>query len=153
MKLIWREPLVFFFAIITVATAAGFQGRPATISDQQVLIQLERNWNAALQRRDVTFIGRVLADEYLVTTAEGQRGTRAQELALAAVFDQQIDSSTLDEFVVKVYGNTAVVWYTERLTGPKQGRRVELTTRYTDVFVRRAGRWQCVASQGTKVGS
>jgi ketosteroid isomerase-like protein len=153
MKLIWREPLVVFFAIITVATAAGFQSRPATIPDQQVLIQLERDWNAALQRRDVTFLGRVLADEYLVTTAEGQRGTRAQELVLAAAFDQQIDSSTLDEFVVKVYGNTAVVWYTERLTGPKQGRRVELTTRYTDVFVRRAGRWQCVASQGTKVAS
>jgi ketosteroid isomerase-like protein len=116
-----------------------------------MLIQLERDWDAALRRKDVHFIENIMADEYVVTTAEGKRGTKAQELALAAEFNQQIDSATLNEFTVKLYGDTAVVWFTQHLVGPSKGRRLELTYRYTDVFVWRAGRWQCVASQGTKV--
>ena len=55
----------------------------------------------------------------------------------------------LDEFIVKVFGDTAVVWFTQHLVGPKDGRRLELTFRYLDVFVQRDGRWQCVAEQIT----
>jgi ketosteroid isomerase-like protein len=146
----WREPLFCALATACVVTASGSQRRPAP-SDQQMLIQLERDWDAALRRKDVHFIENIMADEYVVTTAEGKRGTKAQELALAAEFNQQIDSTTLNEFTVKLYGDTAVVWFTQHLVGPSKGRRLELTYRYTDVFVWRAGRWQCVASQGTKV--
>jgi hypothetical protein len=37
------------------------------------------------------------------------------------------------------------------MVGPSKGQRLELTYRYIDVFVMRDGRWQCVASQSTKV--
>ena len=57
----------------------------------------------------------------------------------------------LDEFVVKVYGDTAVVLFTQKLTGPSKGQSLTLTFRYIDVFVMRDGRWQCVASQSTRV--
>jgi ketosteroid isomerase-like protein len=120
-------------------------------SDQDILIQLERDWDDAFHRRDVRFIETVLADEFMVTYADGSRADRTKELALAAAFNQQIDSRTLDEFAVKVYGDTAVVWFTQHLIGPSQGRPLALTFRYVDMFVMRAGRWQCVASQSTKV--
>jgi ketosteroid isomerase-like protein len=86
-----------------------------------------------------------------VTYDDGSRGDKSKELRLATEFDQQIDSSMLDEFIVKEYGDTAVVWFTQHLVGPSKGRSVSLTFRYVDVFVMRAGRWQCVASQSTKV--
>jgi ketosteroid isomerase-like protein len=150
MHVTLREALLCALALCAVVTSAGAQN-PSTQSDEQALIQLERDWNAALHRKDVSFIANVLADEFVVTTSSGERATRAQELALVAEFDQQIDSVKLDEFTVKVYDNTAVVWFTEHLVGRRQGAQVEVTFRYTDVFVRRAGRWQCVASQGTRV--
>jgi ketosteroid isomerase-like protein len=152
MHLTWREPFLCALAFAMMAPPFAPESRAAQ-SEPQKLIELEREWNAALHRRDVGFIGKVLAEEFVVITADGQRGTRAQELALAAEFNQQIDSTTLDEFTVKIYGNTAIVWFTEHLVGPKQGRPTAVTYRYTDVFVRRAGRWQCVASQGTRVAS
>jgi ketosteroid isomerase-like protein len=120
-------------------------------SDQEVLTELEKNWDAAVRRRDVGFLQQVLADEFMVTYAEGVRADKAKELTVAAEFNQQVDSSTLDEFVVKVYGDTAVVWFTQHLVGPKEGKTLELTFRYTDVWVQRDGRWQCVASHATKV--
>ena len=131
-------------------TASGSQDQPVR-SDQQILIQLERDWDAAFLRKDVDFIENVLADEFVATYPDGSRGDKAKELMLAAEFDQQIDSSTLDEFTVKIYGDTAVVWFTRHLVGPSQGRRLEVTYRYVDVFVLRTDRWQCVATQSTKV--
>jgi len=34
-------------------------------SDQEILIQLERDWDEAFHNRDVAFIDRLLADEFL----------------------------------------------------------------------------------------
>jgi ketosteroid isomerase-like protein len=146
----WREPLLCVLAATGALTASGFQDRPVR-SDQQILIQLEKDWDAAFLRKDVPFIENVLADEFIATYGDGSRGDKAKELMLAAEFNQQIDSSTLDEFTVKIYGDTAVVWFTRHLVGPSQGRRLEVTYRYIDVFVWRTSRWQCVASQSAKV--
>jgi ketosteroid isomerase-like protein len=140
----------FMFAVACAAPAFGAQNRPVQ-SDQQTLIQLERDWDAAFLRRDVTFIASVLADDVVVTYDDGKRGDKAKELAAAAAFNQQVDSSTLDEFIVKVNGNTAVVWFTRHLVGPSQGRRREVTFRYLDVFVWRSDRWQCIATQSARV--
>jgi ketosteroid isomerase-like protein len=55
-----------------------------------------------------------------------------------------------DDVKVRVYGDTAVVMGRGRRSGMFKGapfKDREIT--YTDVFVRRNGRWQCVASQGT----
>jgi ketosteroid isomerase-like protein len=145
-----RATLLVLAFLVPAATASGGQSAPVR-SDQQILITLERDWDAAFHRKDVAFIDKVLADEFVSTYGDGSRGDRAKELKLAAEFNQQVDSSTLDEFVVKVYGDTAVVWFTQRLVGPSKGQQLSLTFRYVDVFVMRDGRWQCVASQSTKV--
>jgi hypothetical protein len=87
----WREPLACVLAAALTVTSAIAQDFPP-LSDQQILIQIERDWDAA-----------------------------------------------------------AVVWFSRHLTGPSKGRQLELTYRYVDVFVFRDGRWQCVASQSTKV--
>jgi ketosteroid isomerase-like protein len=121
------------------------------LSDQQVLIQLERDWDAAFLRNDVAVIESILADEFVATYDDGSRGDKARELTLAADFNQSIESSSLEDFTVKVYGDTAVVRFTRRLAGPSKGRRLEVSYQYLDVFVWRDDRWQCVASQSTKI--
>jgi len=148
----WRHTLVGLLAILSAAAATGAQTRTVK-SDQQILIQLEQDWDAAFRRKDIPFIETVLADEFVATYSDGSRGDRAKELALAAEFNLQIDSSTLDEFIVKIYGDTAVVWMSQHLVGPSQGSQLKVTFHYVDVFVMRAGRWQCVASQSTRVSA
>ena len=76
---------------------------------------------------------------------------RTIELDLAKTANENIESSTMDEFIVKEFGNTAVVWFTLHLVGPVKGQRVQNDYRFTDVFVLRDGRWQCVSSQSTKI--
>ena len=148
MKSWWSA--VFAFATL-IAAPAGAAGQAPVRSDQEILVQLERDWVAALQRNDVTFVETVLAEEFVATYGDGSRGDRAHELKLVADFNRQVDEWTVDEFMVKVYRDTAVVWFTQRMVGPVQGKRTEIVTRYMDVFVMRDGRWQCVGSQSTRV--
>ena len=145
----WQRTLACVLVVWAVGSS-GAASQPVR-SDQEILIQLERDWNRAFLGKDLGFIERVVADEFVVTYADGDRGDKAKELALAAAFNQQVDSALLDEFIVKIYGDTAVVWFSEHLTGPRQGQPVTITFRYMDVFVLRDGRWQCVASQSTRV--
>ena len=119
--------------------------------EEQELVQLERAWDAAFVAKDIRFIERVLADEFVATYGDGTRGDKAAELAQTLDFDQQVNSSVLDSFRVRIYGDTALVWFSRHMTGPKSGKVVSVSYRFVDVFVKRAGRWQCVSSQSTKV--
>jgi ketosteroid isomerase-like protein len=123
----------------------------AATPEEQELIQLERTWDAAFVAKDMRFIERVLADEFVATYGDGTRGDKAAEMTQTLDFDQRVDSSVLDSFRVRIYGETAVVWFSRHMTGPKAGKITSVTYRFVDVFVKRAGRWQCVSSQSTKV--
>ena len=144
-----RVPLLVA-AMVAVASGAGAQ---RVKSDQDTLIELEQKWDAAFRNRDATFIETLLDDEFVATYDDGTRADKAKELSLARDFNQQIDSSRQDEFIVKVYGNTAVVWFTLHLVGPVQGKPTPISFRYVDVWVNRDGVWKCVATQSTRVVS
>ena len=123
----------------------------AAQTPEQELIDLERAWDAAFVARDVRFIERVIADDFVVIYGDGRLGDKAAELAETIDFDQQVDSSVLDSFRVRIYGETAIVSFSRHMTGPKNGKTTSVSYRFTDVFVKRAGRWQCVSSQSTRV--
>jgi ketosteroid isomerase-like protein len=124
---------------------------PPVRSEQQILIELERGWNAAFYAKDIAFIEGVLADEFTATYDDGSRGDRARELTLSTEFNQQVQSAVQDGFTVRIFDDTAVVWFTLRLVGIRQGERAEVAFSYTDVWVRRDGRWQCVSTHSTRL--
>ena len=136
---------------LVLFTIAGVSAQRPVLSTQQILEQLERDWVGALQRNDAAFVDTVLAPEFVATYGDGSRGDRVRELQLVKDFNQQVDKWTVDEFTVKVFRDTAVVWFTQRMVGPIQGKPTEIVTRYMDVFVNRDGKWLCVGSQSTKV--
>jgi ketosteroid isomerase-like protein len=150
-------------AAVALATTPAWAGQefkngqaapPSELTpEEQELVKLERDWDAAFVAKDVRFIERVLAEEFVATYGDGTRGDKAAELAQTLDFDQRVDSSVLDGFRVRIYGETAVVWFSRHMTGPKSGKIISVTYRFVDVFVKRAGRWQCVSSQSTRVGA
>lgn len=147
-----RQAAGVLVALLVAATAPAAQQRRAPVrSDQQILIQMETDWDGAFERRDAKLIESFLADEFIATYSDGKRGNKATELKLATENNQQVDERELADFTVKVYGQMAVVWFTQTLTGPVQGKATTINFRYTDVWVLRDGRWQCVSSQSTRV--
>ena len=135
---------------VVTAVPALLAAQPVK-SDQEVLIELEKAWNQAFYNKDLKFIESILADEFISTYEDGTRADKKKELALSAAFDQAVESAIQDEFTVRIFGDTAVVWFTLHLVGIKQGQRAELTLSYTDVWVLRDGNWRCVSAHSTRV--
>jgi len=145
----WHWSVGFVLAIL-FAIPRTAESQPVK-SVQEIIVELEKSWNEAFYRKDVKFIERLLADEFVATYEDGSRADKKKELALAETFDQQVVSAIQDNFTVKVFGETAVVWFTLRLVGIKQGQKAELTLSYTDVWVLRDGSWRCVSAHSTRV--
>ena len=145
-----RRPLSWMLAAACLAVAAPADSQPDR-STRETLIELERSWNDAVYTGDVDVIEGLLADEFRGTYDDGSRGDKARELELVANFNQAVISAVQDDFRVAIYGDTAVVWFTLHLVGLRQGQEAELTLRYTDVWIRRDGRWQCVSAHSTRV--
>ena len=144
----------FASAVIVMTVLAGAVSATAQGSDRknaQSLIQLERSWNEAFYRKDLKFIESILADEFMSTYEDGSRADKKKELALTEAFDQAVQSAVQDDFRIRVFGETAVVWFTLHLVGLKQGKPSELTLSYTDVWVLRDGNWRCVSAHSTRV--
>ena len=92
---------------------------------------------------------RLLADDWSVIDAAGRVLSKAEMLEEAFSGDREITSGQIDEISVRPFGDMAVVTGRTRIAGRFGGADVKLTLRFTDVFARRGGDWQVVASQAT----
>ncbi len=112
---------------------------------------LEQAWADAVQHQDAGKIDRLQAAEYLFTDPAGQVWTKSRELDTIKSGDLAIDSFELSEMKVRLYDSTAVVTLRMVWHGQFRGSDISGPQRMTDVFVKRDGRWQCVASQATRI--
>ena len=116
------------------------------------LMEIERQIGIANVNHDRNFFERIEADEFTFTDSNGSTTNKKEDLASMDKTSQSLLSSyTPDDMNVHVYGNCAVV--TGRITTRGSVREVEFArqSRFTDVFVRRAGRWQLVAGHSSRI--
>jgi ketosteroid isomerase-like protein len=151
-----KRTLAFLLAVLSTSTLLHGQtnkpAAPSPASEAQTAIQkLERDWAEAVKRRDADKIGRLQADEFVFTGPGGEVWQKARVLETIKAGDLEIDSFEMSDSQVRVYGDTAVILFRVDWTGRFRGMDISGPQRMTDVWVKRAGRWQCVASQSTRV--
>jgi ketosteroid isomerase-like protein len=129
----------------TVSWAARATGQ------EQELIGVENAWKQAVVQRDAQALHRLYADEYTSTDREGQVWAKTEDIQIDTAGNFRLESFKLDDLNVHLYGNVAVVTGRNRGRGTLLGRPASSETRFTDVFVRRDGRWQCVTSHSTDI--
>ena len=127
--------------------------KAADVGVEQTLMKLERDTLAALLKKDSAAFGRIFSDDAVLITPDGSPQTKAQLLADLKSGDLAIATSDISDMKVRAFGDTAVVTYVTIDKGTYKGQDISGRYRWTDVFVRRAGSWQIVAGQGTRIES
>jgi uncharacterized protein (TIGR02246 family) len=138
--------LVSAVILVVLATQASEEDPVRHLTELQQ--QLARAWVAG----DRAAIERIIAPEWTVTGPDGQISTRAD--ILREVFEtrtHRISSLTIDDVRVRVFGDAAVVTGRTRGRGESGNTPYDVEIRFTDMFVRRDGRWQAVASHASVV--
>ena len=138
--------LVVLFSIVFVVAQVSVQPKPG--GAEQELIRLEKGWTDAMVRRDIAYFESNLAEEFF---EDGILMTRTEYIAALKSGEFVAQSAVLDDIKVRVYGDAAVTCGRTTLKGQYKGEDVSGCYRWTDTWIMRAGRWQCVAGHGSKV--
>jgi uncharacterized protein (TIGR02246 family) len=123
---------------------------PVMASDADAVRAVLKTWLDALASNDLAAVERIIADDYVITAGvEGKVMNKQQDLAPLHSGRVKFESAEATDVNVRVFGNTAVV------TGIGVFKVIGVPTtfreRFTDVYVKRKGRWQPVSSHTTPV--
>ena len=92
-----------------------------------------------------------MTDDYIVTDADSNVSTKAQEIAFIRSGEFVVTSCVHHEMKVRVYGDTAVVTGRSTVKETYRGKDFIGQYRWTDTWIKRAGRWQCAAEHVSKI--
>jgi len=141
----------FSIGLVVLVFEIAMLAQTQTESVEQELIKLENEWADAVVKKDVAFLDRILADDYLATDPEGNGYTKAQEIASMKSEVYLVTSCVHHEMKVRVYGNAAVVTGRSTLNETYKGKDYSIQSRWTDTWVKLNGRWQCVAEHSSEI--
>lgn len=120
---------------------------------EETIQKLEQEWGDALVKRDQAVIDRIAADDWLLTDPEGKLVEKAKSDADLKSGAITFESFHLDELKVRVFGETAIAYGLETEKSKYQGKDTSGQYRFTDVFIKRNGRWQAISTHLTRVAS
>jgi len=145
--------LVVAATALALGQTGGNEGKTkdkATVTVEQALMQMERDWTEANLKKDVATLDKIIADDYVVNGPAGV-STKVQLLADIKSGDYKFDSMTMGDMKVRVFGETAIVTGSDDEKSSYKGKDTSGHYTWTDVFVKRQGRWQAVATQATLI--
>ena len=136
--------------LLPLVPAVNWSQNPlASAGDEVVIRQLERDWESALVKNDQTTINRIVAEDCVFVSSTGELMTKAQADADRA--NSTLQFSTTPQMSVRVLGDAAVVVGMNVETSQYVGMNTSGQYRWTDVFVKRNGKWQVVSAQSTRI--
>ena len=146
--------IVFAVSLVVLVFGVAVLAQTQTESAEQELIKLENEWGEAIVKRDAASIDmlrdRLMADEF-VMMYDGSVFTKAQYFEYAKSIKEEILSFVMDEWDVRIYGDAAVVMARGTMKTRLAGKETTNQWRFTDTWVKRAGRWQCVAGHNSTI--
>jgi ketosteroid isomerase-like protein len=142
---------VVWLIFLIAATASGQTSKRAQSAAKRVegeLRALEDARRLAIKNGDEKTLNAIYADDFSAITGAGTVIDKQQLMAVFRRNDASI-SFTTDEISVRYFGSTAV--FTGRLTGRTGAGEIVSMSRFSHLFVKRHGKWQCVAGQSTPI--
>ena len=123
------------------------------------VLKVEREWFKAGETHDVEAMRRIVADDAILVYPDGSTGTKADEVRIAEskaitvegweMLDPKVTVMSADSAFIT--GRSVIKKGTYKVPNRKTPIDISGEYRFLDVYARRNGTWQVVASQATNV--
>jgi hypothetical protein len=143
--------------IVLLSCNQNNENKTSDESIKKELLSLERKWLEAEFALDTTYLSTLLDSSFIAISADHISGKpedlngmydNINKMRKDSIF---LDSLKLEDAVVNIYGNAAVVTFIVHTYKKDKGNPVEKRTRFYDVWINRNGNWKAVSSQGTLI--
>ena len=119
--------------------------------DKSMILALESAWNQAEIHHDTNAAAALMADTFISVDHHGKLLNRSQYLADLKDPSYNPEEISNSETSVYLYGDTAIVSSAYRTKGMDNGKPFSHHGRFTDTWIRRNGKWQCIADHETLI--
>lgn len=136
------------FLVLVLALPAFGQS-----ADEKTLLKLENDWVTAFQTQNAKLLDGILAPDYTATGSSGMTHAKTDEMKDVADPKYKKMTAKLSDMKVRLIGDVGIVFGLNTVTMPASGKDKAKTEtyRFTDVFAKKNGKWQCVASHASIV--
>lgn len=118
------------------------------LTDEQQIVQLFEDGDRALMSADVAELQRIYAEDYVQYDESGNRSTRPDLIRnLTSGTIRFLSMTSMGRSIRLLRDDVAIVHGSEEDEVEQGGSRTTVRYIYTDVVMKREGRWQIVASQ------
>lgn len=118
---------------------------------QALIKKMENDRIQAGVHKDIGAIAAVTAEDYINIDFDGRLRNKTATLERIRSNEIQLQSNTLDEIEVRIYGNIAVVTGRATPKGTLNGKDFGTPIRYSRVYLKKDRGWQVVLFQQTRV--
>lgn len=141
-----------FLLVLLAPTLPAVAAHKAHKEVREQIDELEQQWRVATLAADVPAMDRLLSDDYVGISWNGQLNTKAMQLDRTRSRIFALTRLDLTDTKVKVVGNVAIVTARAVLAGTSEGKDLEGSFRYTRVYQRTpAGSWKITNFEATRV--
>ena len=133
------------------ARAGSQPGRQNQSKVQREIIELDGQRMRAMVHVDIAALDRILANDLTYTHSTGRVDTKTTLLASLRSGELKYEMIEPENVEARVYGDAAVVTGRATMAVQSRNQKSSFQIRFTDVYVKRHGRWQMSAWQSTRL--
>jgi len=116
-------------------------------TDAATVRKLEEKWADSYKHRQIDILSSLLAEDFIITVEDGSTYSKIGYISHSADGSTRVQVSEFTDMKVRMHGNTAIVIGAYHERGESGGKSYDYRDRFTDVWMKVAGKWQVVASQ------
>jgi ketosteroid isomerase-like protein len=132
---------------VSLCLLAGMPESTAAQEDDAAKVRsLETKWTDSYKQRKIDILGSLLAEDFVITVEDGSTYSKSGYITHTADTSVQVKVAELSDLKVHLHGNAAVVTGAYHEKGMSKGKPYEYRDRLTDVWIKREGTWQVIAS-------
>jgi ketosteroid isomerase-like protein len=136
-------PLVLMTSLVV---ALGANPGVPQAEDATKIVALENLWNQTQLNHDAPAMEKMIDDDFVLTDYDGSLLNKSQFLDSIKDMSIKLTQEMSEGMKLHQHGNTVVVTGATREKGTQNGKPFGHNGRFTDTWIKKDGRWLCVAS-------
>jgi ketosteroid isomerase-like protein len=141
-----RQNVFVTALLLSLTIAVGAKSGAPQTDDASKVVAMENLWNQMQLNHDAAAMEKMLDDDFVLTDYDGTLSNKSQFLDTIKDMSIKLTQEMSEGMKLHQHGNTVVVTGATREKGTQNGKAFQHYGRFTDTWIKKDGRWQCVAS-------
>jgi ketosteroid isomerase-like protein len=141
----WVRTLPLALALGLVLTPGANPGAPQS-DDASKIVAMENLWNQMQLNHDAVAMEKMIDEDFVLTDYDGTVLDKKQFLDSIKDMSIKLTQEMSEGMKLHPHGNTVVITGATREKGTQNGKAFAHNGRFTDTWIKKEGRWICVAS-------